>query len=479
MFDQQELTPFQENVTLPPPEQLELHIRHGIAQAKQMTEQRRRRRKLTWLSGAAAVCLVLLLAITVRVSPAFASALGEVPGLQLFVKLVQGTSDQGIKLAVGNDFVQSVGVTDEKADASFTVEGIVADESRVVVFYAMRAKDSGKRVRLDRPEVRDASGNRLPTSISWGDPRELELNGTKKSDGLQRGLIDIQVASGGSLPDQIVYHADYRLENVAAEPKMVRAGDTDPFLSAPPGRTEAAGTASFEVTIPIDKARFASMKRTYDLDHWVEADGQRIHFTKATVNPLRIAVEMEYDSANTMQIFDSVDMRLTDERGTVWRSIGGSSSGANRDIVYFESTYFHTGKELYLEGKRFRALDKERAEVVVNTDTAELLRAPDEKLSLEEVSQTDRYTRISFKLKGIEEGDNMGYTVLEGQFKDASGNLHQTGNFGGVVSSWTAGNQDEQTHFVYLNNETYPQPLTFPVYNYPSYLEVPFRIRIE
>lgn len=458
----------------PAEERIDASIRCGIRQANLM-RQRRRERTRRWIWSGTAVCsLFLLLGITVRVSPAFAAVLRDIPGMDVFVKLVERTADQGIRQAVQNEYVQPVGVSDEKDGVRFTVDGILADDSRLVALYSLRSTD-GKDRRLGRPNVLDPSGKPLQASIVWGDPVELQLENQEK--GVQRGTLDIQLAEGVTMPDEVVLKASFERGDQPPEIRDEGFDPLNPIAKLPETGAERNGVP-LEVRIPIVKARFASLKREIPIGQTIETRGQKITVVKAVVDPLRISVEMTYDEANSKQIFDPVDAHLTDGQGTVWRYIGGSEAGTNRDILYFESSFFHAPKELYLEGKQFRALDKDKMSVVINTDSGELLQAPDEKLKLREVQKTDRYSRITLTLRGLSEKDPMGYTVLKHKFKDADGQEHWMGDFGDVVSTWMVSTQ-EQHSFYYLNNETFPQPLTFQISSYPSYIEAPYRIRIQ
>jgi hypothetical protein len=313
--------------------------------------------------------------------------------------------------------------------------------------------------------------------MSWGSPEELKDGNQEK--GVQRGTFDIQLADGSTMPDEVVFRASF---NEAGKPVEHRTGDYDPqFLEGGLSSTESnLDGLALEVRIPIDKTRFANLKREYAINKSIEAGGQKINVVRATVDPLRIAVEMTYDEANSKQIFDPVDIHLTDDKGAEWRYIGGSAVETNRDIIYFESSYFHAPKELYLEGTLFRALDKNRLSVVINTESKQLLNSPDDKLTLKDIQKTDRNTRITLALKGHSEKDRMGYNFLDPKFKDAEGRGHEMNNNGEVVTwSSSSGSFEEQNSYYYLKNETYPQPLTFQINAYPAYLEASYRIRIQ
>ncbi|WP_429311070.1 DUF4179 domain-containing protein [Paenibacillus mucilaginosus] len=451
-------------VSMPAGEALNDSIRRGFAKAKQEQRVRRDRRKgFVWI--AASVCmLIMALGITVRVSPVWAAALGELPGLRTLVALVGKSSDQGLQVAVAHEYMQPVGVSGGKDGLSFTVDGILADAGRLVVFYSLRSETGGK-MRVSNPQVLDGAGISLQASYSYGDAHSLQEDG-----GVQRGMIDIHMAQGVLLPDEIRLRMDLVALPEDHAPSWSRSASAD-------GELRTA-----EVQFGIDTSRFAEQKRELEINRSFEVDGQRITVVKATVTPLRADVLLKYDEANTKQIFSPVGMQLTDNEGRQWREIGLSSLSNDSDLIQFESTYFLKPSALYLEGGIFRALDKEDMTVVMRTDTGELLRAPDSKLTFGGMSREGDYTKLVFRLEGLAEKDLVvGYNILDHRFQDAEGRPYELaapnetgqGTISGISSDGI------QSRFYYLKNATYAQPLTFRVNEYPSYIEEAYRLQIQ
>ncbi|WP_309119114.1 hypothetical protein [Paenibacillus sp.] len=83
---------------------------------------------------------------------------------------------------------------------------------------------------------------------------------------------------------------------------------------------------------------------------------------------------------------------------------------------------------------------------------------------------------LRFLLRGVDEADNMLYSVVEGAFEDGSGRRYVIGN-GHVYGD--DGETGGQSVSFQIPDEAYAQPLTFRISNYPSYVREPFEIRIR
>jgi hypothetical protein len=449
------------------PDSLDSQILQGIQKGRndRAIGQRRFRRRL-WSS--VAVCMLLLTCVfTIRISPVFASMVRDIPGMEAFVDLIRNDPDRGLGLALDNDLIQPIGAFDEHNGVRFTVEGIIADESRMVVFYAVENTTGKQALVLDNPNFPEVNIRSLQGSFSYGSPAELQ---DSNNSNVHRGTIDLQLVNGFSLPKEMTLQTKLRRID---EKRSDNAAET----------TEKP---LFTVRIPIDHTKFEGMKQEYALNQTIEVEGQRVTFVKATVHPLRIAVELKYDESNSKQIFSPGDIHLVDEKGAVWKSY--SSIG---DVIYFESNYFHQPKELYVEGEWFRALDKEKMEIVVDIGSTKvvkkqqeyfgtLVKAPDSKLKLKQIYNTGEHIKMTFTLSVNHEQDNMGYSLLERKFKDAAGQEHQMADLKGatVMVSSRVGSGTQENYF-YLDLKDYKQPLTFQISQYPDYIRQHYKIKIK
>ncbi|MET0960482.1 MAG: DUF4179 domain-containing protein, partial [Psychrobacillus psychrotolerans] len=146
------------------PEQLvNTAIQLGIIQAK---AKRRKRNKTLWAFSVAAI-LVLTLVTSIRVSPSFASAISTIPGMERFVHLLH--LDKGMKAIVENDYYEAIGIAQVKDNITFTVDGIIIDETGAEVFYTLEAPHSLENIDYEDIKFLN-SGQELVAAISYDPP---------------------------------------------------------------------------------------------------------------------------------------------------------------------------------------------------------------------------------------------------------------------------------------------------------------------
>jgi hypothetical protein len=449
---------------------LEAAIQAGIRQGQTETVRFRRFRRR--FAGVAAACLLLFSCIlSIRVSPVFASMVRQIPGLEKFVELIGASSDRSIQLAVDNDFVQPIGVSDSHGGIKFTVQGIIADEARLVVFYEVRLPGKQEYVELDFSPLTDRNGKKLPAAISYNHLGEAKQDIRK--NGMQRGTVDFWLGDGVEFPDDVIMKVRLRksaLSDPSEPPKAYSVTDGPPAVASPvPG-------SEFKLTIPIDRSQFAKLRHEYALNQTIEVEGQKVTFSKAILTPLRVYLHLEFAEGNGKQIFDAGDIRLVDDKGTVWTKT--SSFGGSHPVYHFESPYFTAPKSLTLEGSWFRALDKNQLQVVIDTDKGKILKAPDDRLSLH-ISERSEYKKLDIQIDGVGQEDNMLYTLFENEFTDAEGKNHTEQFPSGETTGMYKSGDEPQHSLFYIENKAYKQPLTFKIVNYPSYIRQPYKIRIK
>ncbi|CAH0117624.1 MULTISPECIES: DUF4179 domain-containing protein [unclassified Paenibacillus] len=454
---------------IPVPEhKFEAHVRSGIARARR---SKRKRLRVVW--GTAAACLLLLLVpVTMSVSPAFAALVSELPGVSTLMQWFSG--DRGLQNAVQNDLIQPIGVTDEHDGVSFTVDGILADESRLIVFYTLQSPE-GLEERLV-PSLHTGNGGDLEYVSKYSDPNNLrEHRGGRTKE---NGYIDFSLPVGQQLPERLIvkFRPEARKE-ILEPPGFSGAG-----RMSEAGLEEVDRSISWEVAFTVDRARFESMKQTYLLNETVSLQGQKITFRHAVVYPTRVQIEVEFDESNEQQIFGFGDIELVDETGARLREMG-AELGTNRQVLDFESPYFTMPEHLKVQGAFVRALDKSQLEAVVDTETKQMIKAPDGRIQLEKVESIDEdIVMLQFVMKGVESGDLKGYVPFAPEFTDGSGRrFKEQEKFGKV--SWSASSAEleegVQRFYMYIPNEKYVQPLSFTITEYPGLLREPFEVTIR
>ncbi|GAB6992152.1 DUF4179 domain-containing protein [Paenibacillus pini] len=432
-------------------DRVEQAIWDGIKQGEHLNKAFRKQRRKRLASVITASVLLFACLFTIRVSPVFAAMVSDIPGLQKFVKLINHSYDKGVRLALDNKLVQPVGVSEEHEGMKLTVQGIMADEARMIVFFDVQIPNTDESVQIKNTSLSDASGKALVAMSSYNFLDE-QNEGIHKAD-VQHKTVDFQLLEGESFPDEVKLNIE--------------------LTGASVNKTK------FNVTFPIDKSRFSEMKQEYVLKKTIEMEGQKITFAKAVISPLRISLYVDYDLNNSMQIFWPGDIRLVDDKGNVWNQTTGSM-GKNHQVFQFESPYYEEPKSLTVEGSWFRALDKAKTSVVMDTEKGKLLQAPDEKIKLNTMSSMNTYMELDFAIKGIDLEDHMMYTLFDSEFTDATGKRYKTADNDKLMSTYVETSKPGEQHSMfYLDHQAYKQPLTFTIMNYPSYIRSPYKVNIK
>ncbi|RUS45934.1 DUF4179 domain-containing protein [Cohnella sp. AR92] len=441
-------------------------IRAGIRAGK--GEQRRRRRSSAkrWISIASAGVIVLASLLSIRVSPVFAAMVRDIPGLERFVELIEN-GDRGVRYAIENEYYQPLGLSQEIDGRTFTVQGMVVDEARMVVFYELRNSDKEKPLELISERLRDQSGKEIRGMYGGHQPDITQ----EKGQNVVTGTIDIwQEMNRNGWPEEV------ELEVKTLAVQSAESAGTQSFIPARHPELPSAEASlppqddgpSFRVAFSIDPDSYKDKKQEIPIGQAIEAEGQRIEFEKAVLSPLRVTIYLSYDENNSKQVLDSGDLKLVDDTGEVW----GGWIDKTHQVYYFENNYFNRPKKLSLEGSWFRAIDKDKMTVTVDLDKQKLLEAPDDRLKLSSVGGRGSGTRrLTFSLSGVAPDDAMSYSIMN-EFTDATGTENTTKGSG----TWHQSGVGEQSSYYDIEDKPYVQPLTFKVFSYPSYIRQEYRI---
>lgn len=418
-------------------------INEAVRSGMVLGRKRRKHRMMKRMISFTACLLVLATVASIRFSPVVAAYVSDIPGLRSFVQLIG--YDKGLKSALESDFMQPVGLSDEHDGIKLTVDGILADDSRIVVFYTLNNLDGRKRV-INLVDVKLV--NNKDISLSYG-----SFNFNEDWDSKQ-GTIELTLNDGIEIPDNL----DLRLK-VGKEKEKTEDGPV------------------WQMVVPVNKGKFEGLKETYDINQTVIVEGQRIHFRTMTVYPTRIGLEVDYDPSNTKRLFYFDDIRIEDEQGetfgTITNGISGSTIDENRQVLYFQSNYFHKPNQLYLRASSIRALDKSKLEVLVDLDNMQLLSRPDNMLTLDPASDSKEKSQkaLVFHLKSDDPMDEKrGFSLFENNYKDGTGKLFAINRI--------AGDSSGELNY-YLEKANYKSPLKLTIADYPSRIRGDINLRIK
>lgn len=413
------------------PEQL---VNSAIQQGLLNAKAKKRKRKKTLWSFSVAVILILAFVTSIRVSPTFASAISTIPGMERFVHLVQ--FDKGIKAIVENDYYEPIGITQVKDNITFTIDGIIIDETGAEIFYTLEA----------------------PYSLEYMDYESVKFF----NDG-----EEIMTSSSYDSPDQ---------------EQANRKVDKFSFVF---GETEQFKNTSFELQLELERANKKTSfqmpftleneikpGKIYTLNEHVELNGQQIEVKEIKVYPLRVAVTLEFNEQNDMKILQFEDMRLEDENEEVWSSIQNGISGfgenkQNERTYFLQSNYFKEPKELYLKFGKVQALSKEESYVLVDFAKKEILKLPsDGKMEVLNIGSNT----LELKYEPIRE-DHMYSLFSQGE--------NVKGEIVDILRQGNSGNNDEQFSEITLDAKGIINPVKIDFVAYPNYLNGSVSIQVK
>jgi len=457
----------------PIPEKIDQYIDSGINKGKKRRNALRKRNIL--ISFAASFLLIFL--VSIRISPVFASYVSQIPGLDKIVQLVN--YDKGLQLAVENEFMQLIGLSDEHEDLKFTVDGIIIDESRMMLFYTIENKGDHQFINLDNFSFYDEKGEHLKASLTYEHFIEMDMRKHKTLT----GKIDVNLPSVEEIPETITLEARLReelSEGKGDNSKSVRVGEEFDYK-----REMNVLASTWKIQFSIDKSKFQDLKEEYYLNETVMIEDQSITFNKVTVYPTRIAVEVTYDNNNSKKIFSIDDLRIVDEKGEEFAAITNGISrryiSDNTHVFYLQSNYFVKPKELYLKASRFKALEKDKLEVVINLEEGKITRRPDERIRLDNVGVNQKGDEIvlEFLLKREQPLDEKYfYDIFNFQYTDSFGNNYDAK--GSSFGSFPV-NEDgfDQQIFYNVENIDYLGPIILQIDQYPTKITGDISIKVK
>lgn len=405
-------------------------IQEGIKKAK--SKKRNRRKTLSMLSVVA--ILMLTLVASIRVSPAFANAVASIPGMERFVHLIQ--FDKGLEAIIENDYYEPIGVSQIKDNMTFTIDGVIIDETGAEIFYTLEAPHSIEKISYNKIDLLNDDRS-LIGSIGYDSPNQEHSN--RKEDKFSFVFTETEKFTSNEF--EITFQVEMNSKNTI-----------------------------FQVPFTINNE--LKNGKVYSINEEVEMDGQKIMVKEIKVYPLRVAVSIEFDEQNEMEILQFEHMRIEDENGEVWSSIQNGTSGfggvENKERTYFlQSNYFKEPKELYFKFDKVQALPKDESYLLIDFEKKEVLEQPSEG----KIEVTGIHSN-SFEVKYAPIRENHMYSL----FTDGENAL------GEVVDIPTQGtSSDGEYHFseITLEAKDIINPVRLDFTAYPNYLDGSVSIKIK
>ncbi|WP_214484685.1 DUF4179 domain-containing protein [Bacillus sp. SM2101] len=414
--------------------QLDVNPKNGLYKAQKRKKVRRR----FYISTVVSSLIILIFISSIRISPTFAMYVTNIPGLSKVVQIIN--NDKGIKAAINNNYIQTIGAYDENNGDIFTIEHAILDEKKLILFYTIECKENNKPHYIEYPELYSINGEKIDLVLSeWNRP-------------LNNNLIRIDLSLNEELPENLILKV--------------------PFQS---NENQSIARYKYEIPFSINKKLFSAVEQTIKINKTIDIDGQRVYFNYLTINPTHSELKVSFDDKNNKEILGFENLRLTDQDGNNWfnnKSGPMSYNMINNGIIRFESSYFYKLEELYIEFSGIRAVDKDSLDVVIDLENETIIKAPDDKLSLQSVSGSYKKGKdpVSLEFKMIPYSDAK-VTDLNVEFYDADGQHY--------LSSGQSGKGRDGTWRIDLNPGDYISPLTFKLADYPIRINKDVRLKIK
>lgn len=406
-------------------------VQAGIRQAA-----RKRKSRLRWyMSSISAAAIILVFTGCIRVSPAFASFVEQLPGMEGIVSMIR--QDKGLMMAIDQSLLQKVGVTDEHDGASMTVDSIITDESRMVIFYTMKGMKDPEKGGYDI-DLLDEHGKNLPVGFSYSSPKPTS------DENVYENYIDVIFTGDASPPEElsVVFKSRYK-----------------------------GSSKEWKVTFPVDTDLTKGMKKIIPVNQTLMVDGQRIDVKQATLYPTRFVLDVKFDPKNTKKIFGLDDLQLVDEQGRAWRT--NTTTGEDERSIYFESMYFSIPKKLTLQGSGFSGLNKNELDIVVDLKSHKITGGPSG-LKMLGSKVVGKDLVIHFSVDGSMEGK---FILAFRDVMDKAGKEYQIPG-----SNWSSGDGTDERHTIISstiqNGAKMKGEIKMHIATYPMKFKSPFSMEI-
>lgn len=302
--------------------------------------QREKRTKKRIFSVAIVSLFCLSFLFSIRVSPTIASQVAKIPGFEVLVSAV--ARDKGIQDIVDNAYYEEINVTKSKKGLSLTLQGVIADRTGLVLFYDADASYDSPKLNLEEIQ------------LFQGD--EIIGNGSFQS-------IRNQTHISSSVEFDFLESFAYISKDFKA---VFHFNDKD--------------KGNIEITVPFTLQNEIAKEKIFTLNRTVNVDGQKFTITQIRRSPLEMALDIEVDKANTMEILSFDDIAVEMQDGERRESSRHRPISKNiRDgkfTLYLESNYFHDPDALKIIIGAVHAVPKGKDFIEVDFSTKEVLTKP-------------------------------------------------------------------------------------------------------
>ncbi|KTD87932.1 DUF4179 domain-containing protein [Paenibacillus etheri] len=235
------------------------------------------------------------------------------------------------------------------------------------------------------------------------------------------------------------------------------------------------------VKIPLEADYNYFQGDIIDLKESLSIAGQQINMENIYIGPTGIYMRERYDQKNTMRIFNMLSPKLVIGKGEQQEELMWVS-GSN----IYHNDNMRPDDPIKFEIEGISALDQSKLELMINTETQQILKVPDSNLTISKRMENEEQGILVldyFIPKEDKESLDYGGFALSDYFEDSSGSGHMMETIKNDYSGYREFNESSKgttiTNFLNVGKEKLPQPLTFWFNSYPNVIKEKASIRIK
>ncbi|MDO3411388.1 hypothetical protein QWJ34_16600 [Saccharibacillus sp. CPCC 101409] len=384
--------------------------------------------------------------------------------LEPFVSLT--AQDEAIQSALARGGVEEMDVSIERDGYSLGLRGMVRDSQSLTLFYTLKAPN-GEQLSLDAPDLLDAAGASM-VRADYVNPYESY----DSSDRMTYGYVSLPLV-GGAMDAELT---EGRLRAYAVS-----------------GQSEAAKNRlqTFETSVWLPLNASEEQEVVYSEPKKLTVGGQRILIERVRITPLRIYMQYKIDEAvNDKTIFAFFLPELLLEKNgrshtlirDGWGSVLAAANGTT-EMIFDNSQGIRDPDSVSFQVGGVNALDKNKLDFVIDTEKMQVLKAPEDGItvSVSPAGEGLRTLQVDYPLEA-EDLIGQRELMLGLYFTDGEGVKHKlgadkNGALGKGVDAQSAPGTGSSK--IYLEDEDYPQPLTFKIGSYPALIREEASVRLK
>lgn len=373
-----------------------------------------------------------------------------------------------ITSALDAGLMKEVNISAEKDGIKWTVNGILADHRGIALLYTIENNTDQKLLHMGlslKKSAEDTFDLTGYSGFSNSDAQEGYPGTTRKFEQI------VWNRYRDDLKDEL--NLTLKLYSSSEDPSQFNSN-----------------TKEFSVKIPLKDNYNFFQGEVVDLKDSLSIADQKIIFDQVYIGPTGIYMRENFGKGNTMRIFSVLSPKLIIGKGENQETLNWSS-GASSENGGLRTHIFHNDNRrpddpIKLEIEGISALDKSKVELVINTETQEILKAPDNNLTISKrtLNEDQGVILLELFIPKKEGEEQFGINAsIDDNFVDSAGSGHLLGMIDHQYSGLKEYREDSigtvTTFHLNVGKEKLPQPLTFKFSDYPNVIKEKASVRIR